>query len=256
MRRNLNLLRVHIRRFLLVWMAFRGFALTLVVQGSVPPLVGLAVWSTAVRGTKQIPEYFFALLLTGLAGASYERYTFSERIYNGEFTDDLLRPQPVILETVAQNLALRIWHLGIGLPIIIAVAFLARVNLKPSNVFLAVPALLLAGAIAFLVAHLVALSAFWTHRVDAVMGVTWTIAILIGGGAVPIPLLPDPFRAWAEVLPFRAMQGFPAEIASGWLDQSQTLAGYQWQLVWFTVLLVANLGVWRAGLRRYTSVGG
>lgn len=230
--------------------------MTLVVQASVPPLVGLAVWSTAARGTKEIPEYFFALLLTGLTVASYERYTFSDKIYTGDFTHDLLRPQPVIVETVAHNLALRIWHLIIGLPVIVVVGFLAPIDLEVENVLLALPALVVAGSVAFLLAHLVALSAFWTERVDAVSAVTWTLTNLLGGAAVPIPLFPEPVRVWAEVLPFRAQIGFPAELASGWVETSRVLAGYQLQLVWFGVLLMANVAVWQAGIRRYTSVGG
>ncbi len=52
------------------------------------------------------------------------------------------------------------------------------------------------------------------------------------------------------------MHGFPAEVAAGALSGAELLAGYVWQVLWLGVLLLVVRGVWRAGLRRYTAVGG
>ena len=60
------------------------------------------------------------------------------------------------------------------------------------------------------------------------------------------------WRQVAEVSPFYAMSGLPAEIAAygGPVGGALVL-----QLFWLVVLLVAVRFLWRAGVRRYTAVG-
>ena len=79
---------------------------------------------------------------------------------------------------------------------------------------------------------------------------------LLGGEAAPVFLLPTGLRPLVAALPFRAMHGFPAEIAAGALSDTELLAGYAWQVLWLAILLLIVRGVWRAGVRRYTAVEG
>ncbi len=79
---------------------------------------------------------------------------------------------------------------------------------------------------------------------------------LLGGLAVPIPLMPESLRPIGEALPFRAMLGFPAEIASGGLSDAQVIQGYGWQALWLLVLVPVVVTVWSSGVRRYTALGG
>ena len=87
------------------------------------------------------------------------------------------------------------------------------------------------------------LTAFWTQRAGAIAAAGAQLVFLLGGEAAPVPLLPTAQQAWVAALPFRAMIGFPAEVA----------AGYAWQLAWLAALTLAAAGAWRTGLRRYTS---
>ena len=57
-------------------------------------------------------------------------------------------------------------------------------------------------------------------------------------------------------MPFRAMLGFPAEIAAGTLSSSRLVVGYAWQVVWVCVFALIVLWMWRAGLRRFAAIGG
>jgi ABC-2 type transport system permease protein len=223
--RTLRILRAYITHYLLAWLASRSFAFTLVANQAVTPLIGLAVWSTALPGTN-LSSYYLALLVTRLVTVSYEQHTFSGRIYNGELIDDLLRPHSAVLATLGQNLALRAWHVLIGLPAIVAVLLLSQASFTLSNALLAVPALVGAAALQFMFTYTLALSAFWTERAHGVVGIGGTLVFLLGGEAVPAPLLPDALRPLGVALPFRAMHGFPAEIAAGMLapDASQHCA--------------------------------
>jgi ABC-2 type transport system permease protein len=254
--RYLRLLWAYIQRFLLQWMAGRGFVITLVANQAIPPLIGLAVWTTALPDQPQIGTYYVVLLVVQLLTVSYENHTFAGRIYNGELSDDLLRPHPVVLAPLGENVALRIWHLIIGLPLIIGASLFAPVHLAAANVASAIPALVLAALLRFLFTYILALSAFWTQQAHGVTGFGDTLIFLLGGTAAPIALLPGGLRIAGEALPFRAMLSFPVEVAVGSLSQSDVIAGYSLQVGWIVVFAVIAALLWRRGIRRYTAVGG
>lgn len=253
--RTLVLLNGYVRIAWLRWLTWRGFALTLVANQVVPPLIGLAVWTTALPD-RHLSTYYVALLLVRLLTVSYEDHTLAARIYEGTLADDLLRPHPAIVSALAENLAIRLWHLTLGLPLLLGAALLAPVAWDEGAAPLAALALLLATAIRFLFTYALALTAFWIERADRLVAFGGTLIFLLGGEAAPVRLLPGALRPWAEALPFRAMLGFPAELLAGGLTSAQVRAGFGWQLLWLGTCAAAAGWLWRAGVRRYTAVGG
>lgn len=254
--RLLRLLSIAVRRQFLQWLAWRSFLLTLVINQAVTPLLGLAVWSAALPGNVGVSTYYVVLLAVQLMTVSYENHTFANGIYDGTLSDDLLKPQPVVITTLGENLALRLWHLLAGLPLIVLAGMVASVDLDPAWVLLAVPAVALAAGLRFLFTYVLALSGFWTQQAHGVVGFGATLIFLLGGVAAPVLLLPDQLRPWVVALPFWAMLGFPAEIAVGELDGAQILQGFVWQVAWIALFGAAAVAIWRAGVRRYTAVGG
>jgi ABC-2 type transport system permease protein len=254
--RLLRLLAVYTRRTFLEWTAFRSFLVTLVVNQAVTPLLGLAVWSAALPGETGISTYYVALLVVQLMTVSQEYYSVTMRIYEGGLNDDLLRPHPFVIVPLGDSIAIRVWHLLIGLPIIAMAMRFAGVSFGLDDVLIAVPALALAAMLQFLFVYALALSALWTQQAGGVTDFGSTMIFLLGGVAAPIMVLPDSIRPLGEALPFRAMLGFPAEIASGNLSEAQILEGYGWQVLWLAVLVPVAVFVWRSGVRRYTAAGG
>lgn len=256
MRRILRLLMIHTWREFLQWMAWRAFLITLVINQTITPLIGLAVWSAALPGSSQIASYYIALLTVQLMTVSYEHHTFSNGIYAGALNHDLLRPTPIMMGPLGTNIAMRIWHLLIGLPLIILVGITMHTGFSWREISLAIPALALAAALRFLFTYLLALTALWTEQAHSVVGFGETLIFLLGGSAAPVTLFPENFRFLGESLPFWGMLGFPAAIASSSLTNEQVLLGYGWQVGWIVVLALAVASVWRIGVRRYTAVGG
>lgn len=253
--RTIRLLAAYGRRSFLQWLAWRGFLFSLAINQALPPLIGLAIWATALPG-QNVSLYYVALLVVRLATVSYEQHTFSNGVYSGDFTDDLVRPHAAVTPLVSVNLAMRALHVLICTPLIVVVALWSGVRIDGTLVMLALPAVVLAGALQFLWTYLLALSAFWTERAHGVTALGSTLIFLLGGEAAPLYLVSPTLQAWTTALPFRSMMGFPAEIVAGHLDGAALVTGYLWQIVWLGIFAALANRVWRAGIRRYTAVGG
>lgn len=254
--RLIRLLAIYIRRSFLQCLAWRGFLVTLVIGQCVTPVLGLAVWSAALPGSESVSSYYLALLLVQLMTVSYENHTLSNGIYAGNISHELVKPQHPILGTIGENCALRIWHVLIGLPLLAVFWLLIGVAFEMDAVLLAVPAVLLAAVLRFLFMYTLALSAFWTQQAHGAVGFGETLIFLLGGSAAPIAFFPGTFRSLGEILPFRAMLGLPAEIATGTIKGERLATGYAWQVVWLMAFSAVAVIVWRRGTHRFTAVGG
>lgn len=256
MRRALRLVHGYTRLAFLQQFTWRGFLISIVLQHLVTPLLGLAVWSAALPGDPLVIRYYVAILAVQMMTVSYENHTFSNTIYDGTFTGALVKPQPVVIETVGTSISIHIWHLLFAIPITALVSVILGARFGVEQVLIAVPALVFAASLRFLFTYLLSLSAFFTQRAHGVVGLGETLIFLLGGVAAPLTLFPSAFRGLAEALPFGAMLGFPAELASGAVHGYQLLTGYVLQVLWIATFVLLTSLAWRAGVRRYTAVGG
>jgi ABC-2 type transport system permease protein len=256
--RLLTLVGVAVKRQFLDWSGSWWFTLTLLAGQAVGPLVGLFVWSTAVPGEPRLAAYFTALLAVQLLTASYENHTFSESIYQGTVSHELLRPQPVVVRPIGENLAIRAWLTLFGLPLVVLTGVAFGVSYRWPDLLLALPALACAAVLRFLFTWTLALTAFWTERVHAVVSFGQVLIVLLGGSAAPVGLLPEPWQTVAAALPFYPMLGLPADLATGatgTADGAAAAGAFARALAWTAGTGVLAVAVWRAGIRRYTAVG-
>jgi ABC-2 type transport system permease protein len=254
MTRFVRLFWLHVVRQVLAWSGSWWFAFALAAGQLLPPLIGLAVWRSVFPDSSYISTYYVAVLFTVATTASYENHTFSQSIYKGTITDELVKPQPVILGPLGENFAIRAWITLFALPVVLLVATLASADFEAADLLLAVPMWLGAGVLRFLFTLCLAMTAFWTERVHAITAFGTTLAYLLGGNAVPIDLLPPVWSFLARCLPFYSMVGLPADAAAG-LSTGAALLGVAVQLGWLSVTGVLAVALWRLGLARYTAVG-
>jgi ABC-2 type transport system permease protein len=250
--RTFVLLGFRVRQEVLEWSGAWWFLATLVVQAVIGPLIGLFVWSAVYPDDPTIGRYYVAIILVTLMTESFEQHTFSERIYDGTVSHELLRPQPVVIGVLGANLAIRAWLTFLGAPVVLLTGLSLGTGFDWRAVLLGLPFVVVAAALVFLLTFLLSMTAFWTQRVHSIVGFGHSLLFLFGGTAAPVALLPDGWRQIAEASPFYAMSGLPAELAAygGSVGRALVL-----QLSWLVVLLVAVRLVWRAGVRRYTAVG-
>lgn len=251
-----RLIARRIRMEVLEWSGTWWFLLTLVVQAVLGPLIGLFVWSAVYPADPYVTQYYVALLLVTVMTESFEQHTFSAKIYDGTISHDLLRPQPVVVDPIGTNLAIRIWLTAMGLPVALLTGLAFGVSLSWTAVLTALPVFVLGATLTFCWTFTLSLTAFWTERVHSIVGFGWTLGSLLGGTVAPLAFLPESWRDIGRILPYYGMLGLPADVAAGRVHGLEAIGtGLACQAGWIAVLVAAAVLLWRAGVRRYTVVG-
>jgi len=230
------------------------------------PLVFLIVWSTVsttsggvIGGftTAGFAAYFILLMLVNHVTYTWIMYEFEYRIRTGSLSFALLKPIHPIHSDLADNIASKL----ITLPFMLLIAALMALFFHPTlalslwSLVLAIPALLLALLIRFLIEWSLAQAAFWTTRVSAINQTYFVLMLFLSGQLAPLSLFPNFLQTVAAILPFRWMVSFPLELLLGRLTLHQALMGLVTQVTWLLVSFTLLKVIWRAGLRAYTAVG-
>jgi len=190
----------------------------------------------------------------------------AESIRTGNVAYELCRPLDLHGVWLARALALRTAPVLLRLVpmVLVAAIVLPLVGLGawqlPPPASAAAGALWLvafAGAIAVSSAltALVQVGLLWTAGGEGVPVIVGTLAVLLGGLVVPLPLLPD----WAQPLllatPFAALLDLPARVYTGALSTEQGVLVLAHQAFWIAALI--GLGRWwLAGRLRHIAVHG
>ncbi len=247
------------------WMQERSFFFILAFLWMIPPLIALFVWLAAagdgeIAGMRRgaFVAYYLLIVLVNQFTYAQTNWTVGDVIRMGGLTPWLLRPIPPIYNFLASEVAGRVVFMAFVIPASALLALILKPELDPTpqQVALFIPALLVAWALRFLWGLWLAELAFWATRSDALLVVQDALVFTLAGTVAPLALMPPALAQAAVILPFRYMVGFPVEILTGQLNGSQILAGFVAQAGWLAVALALAVTLWKAGVRRYSAVGG
>jgi ABC-2 type transport system permease protein len=247
------------------WMQHRGFFHLVAFSWMIPLLIYLFVWSTAAseglvggltRG--ELVGYYVVLILINQLTFCTNNWTVGDAIRYGRMNLLLLRPMSPVYDALASEVAVKVVFMTFAIPLAAILALILRpeLHLTPRDSLLFLPALALAWALRFLWGYWIALLSFWATRADALLSLQESLIFLLGGQVAPVVLLPALMQNAAVVLPFRYMVSFPVEVLAGQLDAGQLRVGFAFQAGWLLVAAALFVVVWRAGLKRYSAVGG
>jgi ABC-2 type transport system permease protein len=114
----------------------------------------------------------------------------------------------------------------------------------------------MAAALQFLIAYTVAMLAFWILEISTVVFILYSFEYYLSGRLFPLDVMPDWLRNVLKFLPFTYELYFPVAILLEKVRGIELWGGLLVQAAWVAAAFAGARTMWRAGLRRYESVGG
>jgi ABC-2 type transport system permease protein len=262
----LNAFWVQLKTSSAVNLQYRAANLIWLIGAVLEPVIYLVVWDTVakVQGgsvggftSSDFAAYFLALMVVDRLTFTWIMWEYEFFIREGTLSRRLLRPMHPFWVDVADNLAYKAFIMVVLIPTVLLLMLFFRPSFETAWLDLVafVPALVLAFILRFCLEWALAMTAFWTTRINAINQVYFVVFLFFSGRLAPLELLPSFAQTLADVLPFRWMLSFPLEVLLGRLSAQEIAAGYGAQLVWTAAAVVAMLLAWRSGVKQFSAVG-
>jgi ABC-2 type transport system permease protein len=230
------------------------------------PVIYLVVWSTIARQQGGSVEgftpgdfaaYYIVWTLVRQMNIVFTPYGWEWRIREGQFSGQLLRPVHPIHYDIADIAGWKIVSIVLWLPIAAILSWLFHPNLHPTATEIAVFSVAIWGAylIRTMNMWILGMLSFWTTRVSAIFEAYFVVELLLSGRLVPLQLMPPWVQTLANWLPFKFTFGYPIESLTGELTKAQLFGGLGMQVLWTTLGALGVAVVWRAAVRKFSSVG-
>lgn len=237
---------------------------------SLVPLLGTYfLWKAIFQNTAEVAGYTFASVMTyylalmvldAVASPTDDEFQIARDIKDGQLSQMLLKPVNYFLFRLSLFASSRVIFAAIVLlPLTIVLWWVwSKLEIAGSggNPWLIAGAVLGSAALQFLIAYACAMMAFWFLEISGIIFLLYAGEFLAGGHMFPLDLLPKPLYEVAMMTPFPYEYYFPVAVACGRLQGAAVWQGFIWQWAWVAVLWLISQGLWRAGLKHYTSVGG
>ena len=246
---------------------YRAAAYFYMIGMIVEPVIYLVVWSTIARSNGGSIEgftpgtfaaYYIVWMLVRNVNIVFTPFGWEERIKDGNFASQLLKPVHPIHYDLGSFAGGKIVVIVLWLPIALALSLVFHPTLSPTVLQCVVFFFAIWGAylIRSLVLWALGLITFWTTRVSAIYEAYFLSELLLSGRLVPLQLMPQWAQRLSWFFPFRWTFAFPITALTGPITQQQLWQGLAMQLLWIGIgtLLVAL--VWRRAVARFSSVGG
>jgi ABC-2 type transport system permease protein len=242
--------------------ALVGFLVEMVVAWYLWDAVFSATGDATIGGRThdQMVLYYVAVLLIGrfVRGRDLEG-TVSSDIYEGGLNRFLVFPTGYRRFKYAQMLGrqapVAVQALLFGIVAVPLLGVRSEVDIGLGQVAMALPAVLLANLLHYLVTFPLFAVAFWADNVWSLMVGHRLIAQILGGYMLPLAVFPAWSRGLLELLPFRFYFDFPARVLLGEIGFSEWALGMGVALAWCLVFAAVGNRVWRRGLFQYSGVG-
>lgn len=233
----------------------------------VEPVVYLVVWSTIARSNGgsvqgitpgQFAAYYIVWTLVRNMNIVLTPYAWEERIKDGTFSTQLLRPIHPIHEDLASFIGWKLVVIVLWIPIAAGLCVAFRPQLSPTVLQCVVFFLAIWGAyfIRAIMQWALGLVSFWTTRVTAIFQAYYLSEMVLSGRLFPLRLLPDWLERLTWFFPFRWTFGFPITTLTGPISNRELFVGLGMQMAWIAISVALLKLVFPRAVRRFSSVGG
>ena len=246
---------------------YRANLLMYLLYWLVSPIIYLAVWTSIanIKGSvngytaNDFTTYYMTLLIVDQITSNIVIHSFGYKIQDGSLSSELIRPIHAILtNALVNNIAFKALTIMGLIPIWIVLFFLFKPDFSSvaiTGILLAIPAMIMAFFISFLLSASITSLAFWTTRVYSIHEFYFALTLLFSGQFVPLTLMPKIIQDIAQYLPFQLFLYYPIQLILGNLSMGQIIQGYVMAFIWLGISMLFFNWVWRNGVKRYSAVG-
>ena len=253
-----------------IWMAlqfqYRVAMLIWMIGLVIQPVIYMVVWANVAEAnggvvngytTSDFAAYFIAAMVVNHLAYTWHAWEYDFNIRQGKLSPRLLRPMHPIHSDIAENISFKVLSQIVMIPTTIALILLFNPTWSPQlwSLLVFVPAIIMAFIIQFMFGWCVAIMAFFTTRVVAIIRVYFLGKFFLGGQMAPLPMLPVGLQTLAKFTPYPWMVYFPVELLLGRMTPEAAAKGLVTQLFWVVVSLICVRLLWRAGVKRYAAFG-
>lgn len=246
---------------------YRGDMLIYSLSSASTPLLGLALWLTTANSNNlpfnnsELIAYFIAAIFVGIATEMWQSWFVSEDITTGNFSALLLKPFPVILKYVLDNLSDKVYKISMIVIPMILIYFVIPKNvwnqyhLNPYSLVLFLLALIFGYVIIFLIEFSVGLSTVWFYDIGFLKSFFDLAGTFFAGKLIPLIFFPGILLNIAIFLPFRYTVSFPIEILLGKLQPNQLLLGFSVEIFWVILIFLTYKLIYLMFKKNYQGFG-
>ena len=238
--------------------------------GLIPLVATIWIWKAifASRGSDvsgysfgEMVFYFVAVtVVESLVSPADDEWQIAADIREGRISSFLLRPLNYRAYRASLFLSSRVVYAGVALvPLALMAWWLPGQMRLPADgaawgAFGA--SLVMAAAIQFLIAFVLATLAFWVLEISTLVFILYSFEYFLSGRIFPIDVMPEGMKAVLMALPFPYELYFPVAIWMGKVSGAAMWSGLAVQAGWTGALLVLSSWLWRRGVRHYGAFGG
>jgi ABC-2 type transport system permease protein len=209
----------------------------------------------------QMVFYFLVVLLVdNLVTPTDDEWQIAAEIREGQINNFLSKPVDYLAYRLSLFLSSRLLYTAVTLlPLAGVFGWFHEFIVLPRDPLtwpLFLVSLVMAGAIQFLIAYALAMLAFWILEISTVVFILYSFEYYLSGRLFPLDVMPDGIRTVLKLLPFTYELYFPVAIFMEKVRGADLWIGLTIQAGWVIICFLAARLMWRAGLRRYESVGG
>ncbi|HHY82792.1 MAG TPA: hypothetical protein GX505_08965 [Clostridiales bacterium] len=256
--------------YLLTSFQYRFDTVLGLVMSNISIFITIVFWLLVYRsnGTGVVNGYKIADMVTFFVVSSLFRtfiligsgFEISGMIKNGELSKVIIKPYSINMFLFWKYLSNAFYEFSKQfLFMLLVIPFFARYltwDLTVHSAILLVICLAIGTVISHLIWMLLGMMAFWLEQAQAVM---WSFAVILNflsGMFIPLDFFPRWSVKALEMMPFAAFSYIPAKL---YMNQLPFIKGANLLLVyliWVFVLMILNMIVWRAGIKKYSAIGG
>lgn len=237
----------------------------------VVPLVGtIFIWQAIFRERgadingydfgRMVYYFMLILLVENLVTPTEDEWQIATDIREGQINSFLIKPMNYLFYRFGLFLSSRLLYTVVTiLPVIAVFVIFRRYVTLPDAVLtyaLSLVSLAMAAVLQFLISFALAMFAFWILEISTIVFILYSFEYFLSGRLFPLDIMPHWFQYAVKWLPFTYELYFPVAVFMGEIKGKALGQGLMIQAGWVLVLYLFATAMWRAGIRKYESVGG